>query len=181
MKKRSWYREGFGGYPDSHWEEVIRDAGYALDHDHAADAPLDDGVPRDERAFPGLAGMLLHMDAGDMLGVGDFGMLASGPLWAWVAETLKKKLVALQDCTTGFVLDLGQPGAFDAGYAIAVARRDHIKATAPSRKGKLGRPKDLTPAQVGRLRKARAAGDPVPSLAKRFGVSVATVYRYLRK
>lgn len=54
------------------------------------------------------------------------------------------------------------------------------KAARKARGGDIGRPKALTAAQISQAETMRAAGHPVPEIAKTLRVSLATVYRALR-
>lgn len=161
---------------------MIREAGYPTDEDspHFHDEELRPGDVRNEKAFPDLGRVLTGIRPGDRLGLGDFGMLGASAVWAWAAKILVKKGIAVEDCTTRFVLDFSQPGALEAGYAMAIARRDGAKAAAVLQAGSKGRPRKTKAAVTAQIKRERAAGDTIPAIAKRHGISVQTVYRRLK-
>lgn len=58
-------------------------------------------------------------------------------------------------------------------------RRDAAKAARKARNLPIGRPRVLSPDQIALAERMRAAGEPVPEIAKTLGVSRPTMYRLL--
>jgi DNA invertase Pin-like site-specific DNA recombinase len=78
-------------------------------------------------------------------------------------------------------LMLQMMGSFAEFERSMIKERQREGIAAAKRAGKhLGRKAALSDVQVAELRKAKAAGESAPALAKRYGVSRATVYEYLK-
>ena len=139
-------------------------------------------------ARPKLAACLEYLRAGDTLVVSRLDRLARSTLHlCQIAEQLARKGVQLQvidqaidtNDATGRLLFhmLGAIGQFETELR-AERQRDGIQ-NARVRGIPLGRRATLTPAQVMELRQRRQQGVRIKELMQAYGLSKATVYRYL--
>ena len=139
-------------------------------------------------ARPRLHACLDYVREGDILVVTRLDRLARSTLHlCQIAESLQRKGVQLRvldqaidtsDATGRLLFHmLGAIGQFETELR-AERQRDGIHA-AKARGTHLGRQPTLTPGQVNDLRAQRQQGTPIKALMQTYGLSKATVYRYL--
>jgi DNA invertase Pin-like site-specific DNA recombinase len=137
---------------------------------------------------PGLRACLSSLREGDTLVVTHLDRLAHSTLHLYqIAQDLERKGVGLQvldqnlDTRDGagrqLFLMLGAIAQFET--KIRVERQIEGTLKAKTRGVHLGRKKRLAPEQVSELRKRRAQGDLIKTLMQDYGLSKASVYRYL--
>lgn len=137
---------------------------------------------------PGLAALLDYARPGDAIVV--VGIDRLGRSAAEVMATIKDLLdrqVVIRSLREG--VDSSTPtGRAVLGIMASLAelelelgreRRDAAKAARKARNLPIGRPRALSPDQIALAERMRAAGEPVPEIAKTLGVSRPTMYRLL--
>lgn len=136
----------------------------------------------------GLAGLLNYARPGDTIVV--VGIDRLGRSAAEVMLTIKDLLdsdVVIRSLREG--VDSSNPtGRAVLGIMASLAelelelgreRREAAKAARKARNLPIGRPRSLSPDQIALAERMRAAGEPVPEIAKTLGVSRPTMYRLL--
>ncbi|MGV0838490.1 recombinase family protein [Mycolicibacterium thermoresistibile] len=137
---------------------------------------------------PGLAELLAYARPGDGIVVTSVDRL--GRTAAEVLATIKDLLdrdIVIRSLREG-VDSSTATGRMVMGIMASLAelelelgreRRAAAKAARKARNLPIGRPRALTPNQVAQAERLRAAGEPVPEIAKLLGVSRPTLYRAL--
>lgn len=139
---------------------------------------------------PGLAALVGYARPGDAIVV--VGIDRLGRSAAEVMATIKDLLdrqVIIRSLREG--VDSSTPtGRAVLGIMASLAelelelgreRRDAAKAARKARNLPIGRPRSLSPDQIALAERMRAAGEPVPEIAKTLGVSRPTMYRLLTR
>ncbi|WP_040510982.1 recombinase family protein [Gordonia soli] len=148
---------------------------------------FDDGPPPDQR--PGMTALLDYARPGDtavVTGIDRLGRTVDEVMAA--AREFADRRIGLRSLREGIDTD-------DPGGAMIVAvlaslgeldderrrrrRPRHSGSRVRSASSHIGRPRALDPEQIEQARRMRAAGDPVPAIARALGVSRATLYRTL--
>lgn len=137
---------------------------------------------------PGLAGLLDYARPGDTIVV--VGIDRLGRNAAEVMATIRdlgQRDIILRSLREGIDTS-NATGRMVAGVLASLAelelelgreRRAAAKAARKARNLPIGRPRALTPDQIAQAERMRAAGEPVPEIAKLLGVSRPTMYRLL--
>lgn len=135
---------------------------------------------------PELNGLLDRLQAGDTLVVWKLDRLGRSltHLTSVVLDQLNEKGVTFVSLTEAIDTRTSQGRLlFGLLGSVAAFERDliveRVKAGLAASKRKNGRPKALTAANTILIRRMREEGEPIPSIAKQFGVSRQTVYNAL--
>ena len=157
-----------------------------VDRERIYDDKLTGTSTKEQRA--GLAALLGYARPGDtimVIGIDRLGRSAA-EVMATIKELLDKEIV-IRSLREG--VDSSTPtGRAVLGIMASLAelelelgreRRAAAKAARRARNLPIGRPRSLSPEQIALAERMRAAGEPVPEIAKTLGVSRPTMYRLL--
>ncbi|MGX9296804.1 recombinase family protein [Tsukamurella paurometabola] len=170
--------------------------------DQQLDALRDAGVPTDrvytdkltgtstKEQRPGLSALLDYAREGDTIVV--IGIDRLGRSVAEVMTTIRNLdqrgvvIKALREgvdssTATGRMVMGVMASLAELELEIQRERRAAAKAARKARNLPIGRPPALTPQQVAMAARMQASGEPVPEIAKTFGVGRATMYRLLKE
>ncbi|GAA1072993.1 recombinase family protein [Tsukamurella spumae] len=170
--------------------------------DQQLDALRDAGVPTDrvytdkltgtstKEQRPGLSALLDYAREGDTIVV--IGIDRLGRSVAEVMTTIRDLdqrgvvIKALREgvdssTATGRMVMGVMASLAELELEIQRERRAAAKAARKARNLPIGRPPALTPQQVAMAARMQASGEPVPEIAKTFGVGRATMYRLLKE
>lgn len=137
---------------------------------------------------PGLAALLAYARPGDtivVVGIDRLGRNAAEVMLT--IRDLGARNIVLRSLREGIDTS-NATGRMVAGVLASLAelelelgreRRAAAKAARKARNLPIGRPRKLTPEQLALAQRMRAAGEPVPEIAKTLGVSRPTMYRLL--
>jgi DNA invertase Pin-like site-specific DNA recombinase len=137
---------------------------------------------------PGLAALLDYARPGDTIVVVGIDRLGRNAAEVMVTiRDLGARGIVLRSLREGIDTS-NATGRMIAGVLASLAelelelgreRRTAARASRKQRGMPIGRPKALSEAQIRQASQMRAAGEPVPEIAKTVGVSRATLYRHL--